>query len=413
MRSAAPTLSPTPPRWAWERYVAAITHADGRVSEEGMRALLDERDRDAPWPEALALGGLATVWARRGRTFEALVLFRHAARLCASLGDLEKATGAFGCHALCLGHLWPHADPAPALAELEALLARVPAGEATIARDAVDVLHAFLAVEAGDLVEARRRIEAHDGRPPVAGVDVVRKRFTSLTLRSRLAASQGDAVAADAALDEAAALGPVDLGVQLLLDWFRMHAARAAGDVATRLERARKAARAMRPAAPDDLHAGFRGVVASTVAAELSACGAPADEVLDAHDAAASAIVTRIAEIDDAVRALPALGLEDLDADDELAAHRAACAAEADAALRRVAAYVAERPDRLPAGFLDRVAAAGWAHVCAWCHRVRTEEGSWLPIGTFLRHARDVAMTHTICAPCAARAFGVTLRARA
>ncbi len=51
--------------------------------------------------------------------------------------------------------------------------------------------------------------------------------------------------------------------------------------------------------------------------------------------------------------------------------------------------------------------------VCAWCHRVRTEEGSWLPIGTFLRHARDVAMTHTICAPCAARAFGVTLRARA
>ncbi len=45
----------------------------------------------------------------------------------------------------------------------------------------------------------------------------------------------------------------------------------------------------------------------------------------------------------------------------------------------------------------------GLLPVCAWCHRVRSDEGYWLSVDSYLRRHTDVQVTHGICPECAAR----------
>ncbi len=44
--------------------------------------------------------------------------------------------------------------------------------------------------------------------------------------------------------------------------------------------------------------------------------------------------------------------------------------------------------------------------ICAWCHRIWTKTGRWLPIADYLPADEELTFTHTICNDCSTRHFG-------
>lgn len=45
----------------------------------------------------------------------------------------------------------------------------------------------------------------------------------------------------------------------------------------------------------------------------------------------------------------------------------------------------------------------GMLPICAWCKRIRTEQGEWLSLETLVAQNADVAFTHGICPDCTER----------
>ncbi|MBL9087672.1 MAG: hypothetical protein JNM10_11080 [Planctomycetia bacterium] len=409
----SPMVPPPPPEWAREAYRAASRHLDaGRQAEAeaGYRALL-ARSEAAPsdpadrWPEILGLTGLSVAWARRGRQFEALVLYRRIAAHFLAVGDVVRAAGVMGNRCLLLAQLQPIRDVEPALVELEGVLAHLPADEAAVARDANDILHAALATDHRRFAEARARLAAHDARPVGADSSAMLKRRTSLTLVALVHAHEGDLAMADAALEEAERLGPPGDGFALIAMHARLDVAKLSGDRARQREVGLAGLEAMRPHPEGDLDAGWRATLGGLVVAVLEASGADPALVREAQDRHASALIQRMVEIEDAVRMLPTLGVADLDADHELAVIRDHLVYTHEAALEHVARWFEAAPERLPRGLHDRMLPDGWAHVCAWCQRIRPADGTWLPLGQLLRRASTLQVTHTICPGCSVKAF--------
>lgn len=54
----------------------------------------------------------------------------------------------------------------------------------------------------------------------------------------------------------------------------------------------------------------------------------------------------------------------------------------------------------------DLVVESGIVRVCAWCRRVSSREGTWIPIAHFLPSSTAFAVTHGICHGCEARISG-------
>lgn len=410
---SSPVIPPPPPEWARDAYRAASRHLDaGRQAEAeaGYRALLGQpgatsSDLVDRWPEILGLTGLSVAWARRGRQFEALVLYRRIAAHFLAVGDRERAAGVMGNRCLLLGQLQPLKDVEPALVELESVLATLPEDAAAVARDANDILHAALACERGRPAEARARLAAHDARPVGPDSSTMLKRRTGLTLLALAHAHEGDFAAADAALLEAERLGPPGDGFALIAMHTRLDVARLSGDPVRQREVGLAGLEVMRPRAAGDLDAGWRATLGGLVVAVLEACGADPALVREAQDRHASALIERMVEIEEAVRMLPTLGVAELDADQDLAVIRDHLVYTHEAALEHVARWFEEAPERLPAGLHDRMLPDGWAHVCAWCQRIRPADGTWLPLGQLLRRASTLQVTHTICPGCSAKAF--------
>jgi len=42
----------------------------------------------------------------------------------------------------------------------------------------------------------------------------------------------------------------------------------------------------------------------------------------------------------------------------------------------------------------------GMLPVCAWCHKVRNEQGAWEPIETYVSKHSNTTWTHGICEEC-------------
>ena len=49
---------------------------------------------------------------------------------------------------------------------------------------------------------------------------------------------------------------------------------------------------------------------------------------------------------------------------------------------------------------------SGLLRVCAWCRKLRTGEGSWVPLEDYLQECTDASVTHSICPECARKATG-------
>ena len=45
----------------------------------------------------------------------------------------------------------------------------------------------------------------------------------------------------------------------------------------------------------------------------------------------------------------------------------------------------------------------GLLPICAWCKKIRTNEGNWTPLEQYLSGTYDVDFTHGICPECYAK----------
>ena len=121
-----------------------------------------------------------------------------------------------------------------------------------------------------------------------------------------------------------------------------------------------------------------------------------------AYDIAATAMVSRILELDRAVQDVPQLGFTN----------------PSDIAVLAESRWrFTEQQERMTAAvrrMLERAARAGaedltplldpntLGRMCAWCGKVGTPQGTWLPIAQYLPKAEPSRLTHGICPTCVA-----------
>ncbi len=115
-----------------------------------------------------------------------------------------------------------------------------------------------------------------------------------------------------------------------------------------------------------------------------------------AWDVAGHAILTRVSQIEQCVRTLPELTDVGAEVFARLAAYRTRFRDRHEQVLREVAAA---RP--WPPVDARSSLRPGLTVVCAWCARVRAEDGAWLPIRQFVPAGReDFKLSHGICTAC-------------
>jgi hypothetical protein len=385
-----------------EQLRAGIRDADdGRLdaAEARFRQLLASVRGTGTRPERLAASSLLTLFAHEGRDVEALVLARRHLALSAANGDPEDVC--FGCASLvdALDRLedWRRFDVAAAEFEraLDAYAGRHNAalrrhllrtmihrelarGQGAAASALLARVHALDATDPDppDIARATRLCEAEiglaTGRPDRARVALGRlaASVTVVSLEAEFLAARC-ALAIEGPAAAITAIGRV-------VDSLESPVARTSG-VATRLSVARRAAQLA-----DRVGAGF-------------------DLTKRAFDVAAAMVLLRASEIERAAREMPELA--DVDPQDAraLAAYRVRFASEQKELLAAVADLLRKRA---AAGDLPSWAAGsadGAARVCPWCLRVRTPDGSMLPIGHYLPSGPGLRVDHGVCETCAAR----------
>ena len=370
-------------------------------AEAAYREVLDAARRTGSPLEREATVSLARLCGNDGREFEAIALALRARDLSAAAGDLFR---------LALAQL----QFANALDAVEDY-ARIP--------DVLDRVARGL-----DLLEP---------------VEATRLRLSVALHRARLAANLGQVEAALAALVEVDAASRAVNGQPApeRITWFvhvvalnaaGRHAevepwlavAPASGGMVRReLEYAEQRVRcllALRPE-PDGLTAAAAFLDAVIVAphttvgaawrlravadlgTRLATIAGASTLARTAWDIAGHAMLLRVAQIEQCVRSLPELAGAGTEVLDLLTAYRSRFRERHEQLLREVGAARPWPPvDRRPPA-----PRRGMTVVCAWCARVRADDGAWMPIRQFVpSEQQDFKLSHGICAACWERTVG-------
>ncbi|MEZ6007468.1 MAG: hypothetical protein R3F05_06830 [Planctomycetota bacterium] len=381
-------------------YRAALAALDaGQLveSEALWRELLAEASPERPCCEPYALGGLATLYARTGRDFESVVLLRYLADYWLERSDGVRAAGTLVNLALMLSFLHPYADASPVVAELQEVLDGLPPEAAVMAREDVEQVLAFEAIQQKDRAGGEAAIERF-ASAPTQDPRSWRKRVTTLQLRAGLDVALGDGDAALAWLDQVEGTHIPCPGLALSLLTQRIEAALATSCNEQLLREAWRGLDVLRRSEGDEGVAACRISLATVLAKALERLEDDRSIQDEVQDQLATAILQRIAQLDAALRILPELGLADAPAATLLAPVRRAFRREQRVALERVAARIratGEAPHAFAASF-DR----GWVRLCAWCERVAPREGVWVPLGHYVPVDPAIRLTHTICPAC-------------
>lgn len=362
------------------------------------RALEAVRGSDAP-AECRACGNLGVLFALQERRFEAILLFRRGLAVGRALGHVRlQALHLSNLASEFAGlDLWSHVEEA--LAEID----RLAADERPSQRAALSKLvlwpRAWMAIQGGDLAEARALAEAYreflaDREDPLA-------RVTTLALEVTLLCREGKAGEALVHIDGWRGEVPT-------LDAAYVHSLRLECLVALgRDEEARGEARCLlagfesggtRPGSGDlDIE------IAMDVARCLAADPDRASLARRAYDVAAAATLSRIAELNALVETVPELATLSAADDEWIKDLEEHYRDEQGTLLEHVAALL--RRDRdTDAAFLytgghDR----SLVRLCAWCKRVSTREGNWLPLAHYIPTDPEILVTHGICTECRER----------
>mgnify|MGYP001814165888 CR=1 FL=1 len=301
--------SPSPEVQA--RYKAACACMDAGDTAEGERLFLellaDMRGRDE-LGERYALAGLSTIYARNGRDFEALVLLRLLTDSAIAAQDWERAANTMTNYCVLRCQLEPSADLRIQVAVLEDLLAKLPEDRARVSREDIHLVRASQALERGDLLSAATHTRSFE-EAPTLDPRAWRKQMTALGLRASVAMREGDGYRAMAYLDQAATHTPAEGAFPLVFTRHRLGAALVLGST-DRLGAWAREGLAQLEACADQPELASQRIRLGTCLAD--ACERLPDNESKLHriyDLTAAAIMTRIAQLDDAVRKLPELGL--------------------------------------------------------------------------------------------------------
>ncbi len=389
------------------RLVAAQAAADAGRLEEAERllgALLADHRGTGHRYERLACLSLAKLYAHQRRGYEALVLARNAAVLARKAGhsfDLCVARSR-----VCMG-LYVLGDAERmkgALEELDRALEEIPADRARPLRFLVEGWKAEAALERRDLETARAAIAAQRATADDLGRMPGDDRHP-VYLEALVACEAGDPAGALALVDRAreipARLAASDLPLSLL----EARCLAATG----RAEEARRRLEALldlleEEPEEDSIGTGQRIRYADRAGRLLrDACASPPD-ARRAFDLAAGWALRRVVEIERTMASVPEL--EGIQASDlrTLTDYRNRFIAEHAEILDRLASvYGGEEP---PGSLLvpdPGGAEESFFRACAWCRRVRSVEGRWLPVGEFVPDDRHLRVSHGICRDCHAR----------
>lgn len=357
--------------------------------------------------EAIACVNYAKFCLASGREFEALVAARRAEALFRELDDPWGLSLAL-LHVLRVAEElrdWVRVEAS--LPEVEALLSRLPAREATLVRISLHDRRAHaawargLADEALAHVDAAQALVAASFPAPSPFADP--RAGALLRVRALVAGRRHGEAVAEA--ERALAHGEPHETLSMLLRVARLEALAASGAPDVEAE-----ATALLDACRDhaaDLSPGRRREVAGAVAHVLAGIPPALRTMRRAFDVAAGAALERAGEVDRFVRSMPeASELRPEDAE-TLEDHRRSTLAE-QAALGAAVARALERAAEDGLSALPMFGDAdGLTCVCAWCQRVRTKDGVWLSVQQFLplRSAGPVQLTHGICARCASALY--------
>jgi tetratricopeptide (TPR) repeat protein len=391
---------------------ALAERGDFDGAEATFRALLFEaRDRE-PGNHARALASLATLYGRAGRYFQAHALASRLAALARAAGGAADPTLAFALAKTCgaLSQLRLVEPLADALGELRDVLDRHPEPLPNLELE-YEVAAAARARIAGDVAGARRHVERYRRALEQHRVPEAVYRWALTMADARLLVEEGRAAEAR---ELVARLGkdvpaPAFAPLHGLVVVAEIHAA--LGEREDAVGCARQALDLLAAVdresflAADFVHQG------DLLARSLESLG-EVELARRACDLMAVAVLLNLKQVDDCIRTLPELGLEDAAAHAALALFRKQFLREQRALLGRVAALLSRREDCRLHAILEHPGHDGLVPVCAWCESVRTSEGFWLPIGHFIPRDGTFLVTHGICPTCAS-GFPASSRSRA
>ncbi len=354
--------------------------------------------------ESRVCGNLGSIYASVGRRFEGILLWRRGLNIADAL-DL-RLLGVRHCANLCGGYaaleLWEvlRAQWQQSEERIEAL----PEEERAGARDLFLWPRVYLALQDGDAVLARELSRAFhaaygERRDPTS-------RALAAVMRADIMAAHGEP---DRALEILAAAEVIqDLP---LLD--RIYVACQTVEHlkdADRLADARARARQVLAWLDDpsaELEPGDLGIhLALDLGRLLAGDPAQAEAAQRAFDLAAESVLARIASLDEAARRMPELC--------ELPPGDFAWIADLRVLYQRHQADLVESVTRLlgdpqnaPELFLGSDDPAdAYLRICAWCSRVGTRNGRWLPLAHYLPTSRAAPVSHGICRECRHAAMG-------
>jgi len=374
---------------------AEIAAGDDVAADRRIRAVLDATRADRPPVWWLAVANLIGLYMRQEREVESLRLARVAAD---GYRHDRPEDRAYGLQTLCMAfaNIEDHVRLGRELPRFEESIAACDAPARAMYGRSIGLLRTLVALERGELAEARRLVE-----------DVIASFDESATAITRGPAHYIAAMVAhrdgrfadgraSAALARANAPTP-SAGLPAL--FVETQCALATGGPADALETARGAVARIETMAHSS-HEPSHVVQAASRLAELVADRCY-DEALARRllDAAVAAVLRRAEQLDRVADDFPELAPACADDEIALAAYRARFRDARGRLLAAVARVLSGAP---ASGAFLRMLDDGLLCVCAWCLRVRRRDGVWTPLGHFVDDG-SARVTHDVCADCASR----------
>jgi hypothetical protein len=369
-------------------------------AEAVFRGLLDGGRGSGRRIERLACLSLAKLYAHQRRGFEALVISRLAATMARRAGHLWDLCVARARACMALEVLDDGERLAAAVEELDRALDGVAAERARPLRALVQGFRAEAALEVDDLEEARRSLaslRAYEDPARGGTGDPRLPLYLEAEIELRTGRPAEALALARRCRELPARLATSDLPLSML-------EARALAETGAAAEAGRVLRGVLdlldQEADPDPLGTGQRIRWSVEAGRLLQDRLGSADEARRAFDLASGWVLRRIVEVGRVMAQVPELsGItpEDLRV---LTDYRNRFVREQSEILDRVAALFGDADP--PAGLVhgDSPEEAGFFLACAWCRRVRTAAGTWLPVGEFLPDDRHLRISHGICRDC-------------
>ena len=348
-----------------------------------------------------ALGTLGTLYAREGRRFEAVLLYRTAASLAAESGDALLAVRQLSNLGAVFVELEQWAELLGLMEEIDGLVSGLGISERTRADAFLPWLRWHVAFRAGDyeacsaLLPRVRRL--------VDGLDDASSRVVLQVWEASLLLRQGALEEAHSIFESASARPYAGLAFSAEAVIGRIKCLYALNRSADAVNEARKLLLALEAVGYGRKSAAWRG----ELAAELGACleRVPPDGSASkrAYGLAASDVLSRLSQLASVVPELD--GIASRCANTRALAGRmeATYLGQHQAVLGRVLRLLESDRSLLDTGRDPHNCV--W-RICAWCGLVRTLDGAWLPVGEAIRRAWDANASHGICPSCATEQAG-------